>query len=390
MNDEFAYWLAFDQLTGANIGSRRVKAMLDHFGNLKDAWQATESELKEVEALTESCIDAFLERRKEIDPAQLMDKLDALKIKAFAQFDPLYPAQLKHLKHAPLILYVKGNWDLNFFEKALAVVGTREPSKYAIEQVHQISFTMASLGYSIVSGMALGVDSAAHKGALQANNGKTIAVLANGVDMAVPSSCREIYDKILESGGAIVSEYPPRTQPEKGYFPARNRIIAALSQAVLIGEAGAKSGALITAERAVELQKPIFGLAGIPHAQNEGILRWIRKGLARLVTSTDDILEEMNVPFQSSLELGNTLEQIKIAPSKPKAQVHKIKVEKVLPSLNEFEEKIYSNLSDSDFKSVDKLMEETSLPITKINAVLMTLEMKKLITRDLTGAVGRK
>ena len=402
--EELIYWLAFDSLKGIGLGPKRIKNLFDHFSSLQRAWLADESELKEIETIPAGVIEAFVRERQHFSLEKPLEKVYRYGIKAITQIDPLYPHQLNQLVQPPLVIYAKGIWDLNWFEKSIGIVGTREASDYALTQTRQISSQLASMDFTIISGMALGIDSAAHYGAFDVQNSRCVAVVANGVEQIVPASSRPIYKALMENG-LVLSEYPPEILPEKGYFPARNRIVAALSQAVLVSEAGARSGALITAERAIEMKKPVFGLVGrADNKQSEGIHRWIRKGLARLITSTEDILEEMEMLSSMPSQI-NMLEDASIFLAEQKKQStmqrkssEKKDVEKNnssnqkttqsntksidIASLNESEKNIYSTLLGADSISMDRLVELTSMPIHKINSTLMTLELKKIIKRQ--------
>ncbi|MDX1918054.1 MAG: DNA-processing protein DprA [Candidatus Caenarcaniphilales bacterium] len=415
MTDEIDYWLTFDRLTGIGLGTRRISALYQHFGSLKVAWEASPLDLKAVPEMPVAVVDDFVKVRAsqslELGAAKLMQH----QVKAFTQDDPLYPALLKRLAVPPLILYVKGIWDLSWFEKAIAIVGTRQASEYAFAQTSLISGQLAALGFTIISGVATGIDTAAHKGAFQAAGARAIAVVASGVDQIVPQGSRYLY-QVLERYGTILSEYPPETFPEKGFFPARNRIIAALSQSVLVSEAGEGSGSLITAKFARDLGQPVFCLAGrADHIGNKGLHDWIRKGKGKLITSSNDILEELAhpVPEIHDFVRSTVSESIpaNLATSKVKADFkpHKDRVAiskqtsfllddknpndpkpqvSLLPVLSQVEAQIYEILSQQDLIGLDQLIDRANLPVAKVNSALMTLTLKKLLRRE--GAlIGR-
>ncbi len=377
---EKTYWLAFDSLNGVGLGYKRIWSLFEHFGSLEKAWQADKLDLQAIKSLPSAVIDKFLQVRQTISLEKPLANLEKYNVQAVTQLEPEYPVQLKALVQPPLIIYTKGKLNLNWFDKALAVVGTRHASNYALEQTEIISASLASAGFTIISGLALGIDSAAHKGALKMPGGRTVAVLANGPEQIVPSSTKAIYRQIEETG-FILSEYPPQTLPEKGYFPARNRLVAALSQAVLVSEAADKSGALITANRALELNKPVFGLTGIA-GNNQGVHHWIRKGKAKLITCAEDILEELNIftPIQVNLSLPQWQPEKTTIKSKPKS---------ILPELKPEEKIIYEQLLQDEFIGIDEITEKSQLPIAKVNSVLLTLQIKKLIKKDFSGAVSR-
>jgi DNA processing protein len=212
---------------------------------------------------------------------------------------PLYPVQLRQIHEPPLILFVKGEFNEFSTHNVLSVVGTRNPSSYGQRVGKEFGRELSAKGAVVCSGMAIGIDSLAHWGAIE-GGGKTIAVVATGPDICYPSSNKKLYKTILEGHGSIVSEYFPGTTPEKWHFPERNRIIAGLSSGVLVVEAGDRSGALLTAEQAFNDSRRVFAIPGrIDSQMSIGTNRLIARNVAMLVTSVDMIFEELNwVPTQ--------------------------------------------------------------------------------------------
>ena len=204
-----------------------------------------------------------------------------------------YPELLRNIYEAPLRLYILGNKEI-LKQKNIAIVGTRNATEYGKKVALQFSKSLSESGINIVSGMALGIDTYAHKGCMLPNNsGKTIAVLGSGIDVIYPKQNRELAKQIIYSGGCIVTEYPIGTKPEKLNFPKRNRIISGLSKGVLVVEADEKSGALITADFAIEQGKEVFAIPGnIFDKTSKGTNNLIKEG-AKLVSSYQEILEEI-------------------------------------------------------------------------------------------------
>lgn len=203
--------------------------------------------------------------------------------------DPAYPALLKEIPSPPPLLYVRGN-PAALQRPALAVVGTRRPTPYGLAVTERLIRPTASAGVSIISGLAIGIDAAAHRAAL-ANHGTTVAVLGTGIDLTYPWEHHDLEKQILESGGAIVSEFPLGSPPERTHFPQRNRIISGLARATLLVEAGDRSGALITAKFALDQNREVLTVPGsILSPQSVGVNSWLRLG-AKPVLSADDILE---------------------------------------------------------------------------------------------------
>jgi DNA processing protein len=394
--EEKIHLLALNSLRDVGVGYKRTKSLREYFGSFKAVWEASTDELKESGVLSESTLEGFVFARENFDLEQPYKKLIKYGINCLTYLDNDYPHQLSLLKDSPLIIYFKGN--LSNPKKSISIVGSRHPSENAKSQVIDIAERLTNDGYSIISGLALGIDAVAHKGCLK-GQGYTVAVLANGPERPIPHSNLEIYKEILDSGGCIMSEYPPETETQKGFFPARNRIIAALGQATLVGEAAAGSGALITAEKAIEMNKIVFGLAGHPSPMNEGIFKWIRKGMAKLVTGYDDLKEELdNLSHEGvsmTLDLGvlNSLSvQRKNATLKniTKDKLQQIPEEKVVVNLNDEEKKLVSILKKDKFQSFDLLIQSSGFSISKVNVLLVSLQMKKLIERDLSGSVKLK
>ncbi len=291
---ELAYWLAFNSLSGTGLGFRKIKLLYDHYGSLKEAWDAPAKELSRLSWLNQSTIERLLEQKKTIEPDNLLEKLDKSGVEALYYFHPDYPSILRQINDPPLVLYTKGKFRACNFNCAVGIVGTRKPSAYGERLAKSLAKDLAQDGVLIVSGMAYGVDSLAHWGAVE-SGGMTVAVLGCGVDLCYPSSNKPLYNAILEKEcGAIVSEYFPGSQPQKWHFPARNRIISGLSQAVAVIEAGESSGALITAHLAFEQSREVFAIPGrVDSSTSIGTNSLIAKNIAHLLRDHNDILKEM-------------------------------------------------------------------------------------------------
>ncbi len=282
------------------------------------------------------------------------------KVNVISIFDRDYPEILKNIYSPPIILYVKGNIAPQD-KTAVAFVGSRKASHYGINMCQKLSAGLAGLGATIVSGLARGIDSAAHNGALS-SEGRTLAVLGNGLAAVYPPENKRLADEIVHSG-ALISEFPMETPPYRQNFPIRNRIISGLSLGVIIVEAAKKSGALITAACALEQGRDVFavpGKAGI--ATSMGTHRLIKEG-ARLVENIDDIIDELNlISFATDTS------------SNAKANGTK---------LNTLERKIYDILSDEP-EHIDDIMQKAELPVSEVMTLLLKLEVKRLI-KELPG-----
>ncbi|MGI0135312.1 MAG: DNA-processing protein DprA, partial [Candidatus Micrarchaeaceae archaeon] len=270
------YWIAFNRILG--IGPVNFRLLLKAFQNdLAVAWRAESRELARA-GLHQKTVEAFLAQRAKIEPEREVERLEQAKVSVLTWRDPAYPALLREIDASPPVLYLKGSLS-EADQFALAVVGTRNADNYGQQVTERLATELARGQVSVVSGLALGVDAIAHNAALEAG-GRTLAVLACGLDIVYPAKNAKLARRIGESGqGALISEYPLGVQPDSGNFPARNRIISGLSQGVLVIEAGEKSGALITASFALKQGREVFAVPGnIFSSRSVGTNRLIRDG----------------------------------------------------------------------------------------------------------------
>jgi DNA processing protein len=292
--DEKKYWIGFSVF--AEIGPLRFKLLKDYFGSAKDAFNASEKELKET-GLSEKIVEKFLRFRKDFDFSSYLLRLDRLGISSLTYEEESYPKLLKSIIDKPILLYIKTKTKDNFEifkQKAIAIVGTRKITPYGEKVTEMISKQLVKKDWVIVSGLARGVDKIAHQTAL-GNNGLTIGVLGCGLEMVYPLEHRQLAEKIIDTGGALVSEFPLDTKIEARNFPLRNRIISGLSLGVVVTQAAEKSGSLITASYGAEQGREVFAIPGpITSIYSKGTFQLINKG-AKLINNVDDILEELNV-----------------------------------------------------------------------------------------------
>jgi DNA processing protein len=287
--EELKYWVAFSGIPG--IGRVRISQLKECFGSLQAAWQAPEGKLRPA-GLDSRSIDALITLRPRISPDAEMEKLERYKVKALSYEDPLYPSRLKEIYDYPPVLYVRGSLPAED-EPCLAIVGTRRPTIYGRQVTEEIVSDLARSRITILSGLARGIDSVAHRAALDAG-GKTVAVCGSGLDIVYPGENAKLAQSIMERG-ALISEYPLGVKPKAENFPLRNRIMSGLSLGVLVVEAGEKSGALITAEQAVDQNREVFAIPGsILSPASLGTNRLIQEG-AKLVRNYTDILQELKL-----------------------------------------------------------------------------------------------
>ena len=352
MLDDLKYWVALNNFS--KFGPVKFKKIRRYFANLKDAWTASLTELRQA-GLEEKIAEEFIAARLKINPDELMEKIHRQDIKLITCEDKNYPKLLAQIYDPPPLLYYRGQLELAD-EFALAVVGSRKYTSYGRQAIERLVKNLADNNLTIISGLALGIDALAHEAALAAQ-GRTIAVLGSGLDREniYPSQNRYLADKIIASGGAILSEFPLGALPLKHHFPQRNRLISGLSLAVLIIEAGEKSGSLITASHALEQNREVFALPGsIFSPYSVGTNRLIKLG-ARLVTDANDIIEALNLTQVASF----------------------INNKKIIPESVE-EEKILKVL-DFEPRHVNELIRLTKLDTSIINSTLVVMEMKGLV-----------
>ncbi|SKC90384.1 DNA-processing protein DprA [Maledivibacter halophilus] len=274
------------------IGYLTIEKFKEYFKTLENLWNAPVSEIYKIPNLRRNVADSIIKTRKEEYIRNYKEKLLSMKVQCLIKNEELYPVVLKYIKAHPQILYMKGNIKKED-EKAIAIIGSRKCTSYGRNIAYKFARELASYGITIISGMAYGIDSAAHKGALD-GGGRTIAVLGSGIDICYPKSNANLMKRIIESG-AVISEYPLGTQPRPGNFPRRNRIISGLSMGVLVVEAGLKSGTLITIDYALEQGKDVFAIPGnINCSVSKGTNKLLKEG-AKLVTCIEDIIEEYNI-----------------------------------------------------------------------------------------------
>lgn len=291
-----------------------------------------------------------------------------------------YPALLRRIPSPPAALFVEGNPDI-LWQPQIAVIGSRNPTGGGLEHAKEFSAEFCQQGLTITSGLASGIDAAAHDAALQAG-GHTVAVTGTGLDSVYPASSSKLASRI-RADGALVSEFPTATRPLRAHFPSRNRIISGLSLGVLVIEAGLNSGTLITARMAADQGRDVFALPGSLHnPMVKGCHRLIRQG-ARLVETVEDVLTEL-APLASELarELGSRLDAETVIESKSQADERKL--------LNDPEYKRLWKALEFDPRGVDELVRISDLPVQSVSSMLLMLELQGLVKPHSSGRYSRK
>jgi DNA processing protein len=350
--EDLRYWVGFNLVP--HIGSARQQALLDYFGDLATAWTASATALRAA-GLPQAAIEQLLYGRQRLDLDAQMERIGALGLHLITWQDPDYPPRLKEIEQSPPLLYVKGELSPSD-EWALAVVGTRSPTSYGKEAAQRLAGGLAENGVTVISGLALGIDAVAHRAALEAG-GRTIAVLGSGSDVIYPTRHASLAEAIVESG-ALISDFPLGTRPAAGNFPARNRIISGLGLGTVVVEAGARSGALITLQFALEQGRETFAVPGGIHSRmSAGTNGAIQRGEAKLVMDVRDILEE--------LDLAMIVEQKE--------------VRAVLPE-NPTETALMACLG-VDPLHIDEIVRRSGLPTATVSSVLCLMELKGMVRR---------
>jgi len=351
------YWVALNLALTESLG--RMKKVLERFPALPDAFAASRDELlslglNEDEAEALSSLENFEQAQKEIDRAHRKG------YSLLTLEDNEYPAYLKEIFDPPGVLYCSGRLEA-LQGPAVAIVGTRKSSPYGRAVAEKLAEDLASRGVVIVSGLALGIDSIAHGGALR--GGRTVAVLGSGLENIYPNENRKLFQKISENG-AVVSEFPLDTPPFAGHFPRRNRIISGLSRGVIVVEAAIKSGSLITAHMALEQNREVMAVPGNVTSDLCRGTNWLIKTGAKLVENWEDVAEEMPSPLRENL----------LAQREGETQP--------LPLLSDQETEIFKLLKTDELIHVDELLEKLPFSVSELLALLLNLEIKGLIAQS--------
>ena len=344
------------------LGGVAVRGLLAAFGSAAAAWGASRQALEQVPGIGPTTARAMRDFPWTEKLRQEQARVAATDLRVVVWGEPDYPFRLAEIPSAPPVLYIRGRLESRD-EPAVAVVGSRHATAYGETIAHDLSAALARRGLTIVSGLARGIDAAAHRGTL-AVGGRTLAVLGNGLDQIYPPEHRELAEQVT-AAGALVSEFPLGTAPLRLHFPRRNRIISGLSLGVVVVEAGVESGALITANHALEQGREVFAVPGRVHARySEGCNRLIKAG-AKLVESWEDVLTEL-LPH--------------LRPPRRAPQAERPTIE-----LTAEEQRVFDFLAEGPLH-IDALIVKAGLPGGRVASALLGLEMKGTV-RQLTGKV---
>lgn len=352
MNNSLKYWLALNKIP--NIGPSTIKKLFDHFSSIETVWLAQADDLIAADCLSKLQFDSIAKGRIDIDPDAELEALKGADVMVLD--DPAYPELLKNIYDPPPLIHFKGKKDI-LNKRSIAIVGTRKPSPYGLSVANEFAKQLSRLGFVIVSGFAYGIDTAAHRGALEAG-GETVAVFGCGLNVIYPPGNIGLAEDIVNSG-CLISEFPPGTPTSNWTFPQRNRIISGLSLGVIVIEGAKDSGSLITAKSALEQGREVFAVPGAIESENSKGPHWLIKQGAKLTESVEDVLEELNVPM-------------------PDGYLKEKKPEMDISSLSEGEKKIYS-LLEREPMHIDLVSERSGLPPQEASSMLVMLEVKGFV-----------
>ncbi|MDQ3489845.1 MAG: DNA-processing protein DprA [Acidobacteriota bacterium] len=360
-------WISLNMTPG--IGPRAATKLLESFGSAENVFHARRTQLESLRIRPES-IESIIKREfHEKAEAELAD-VKTLGGDILVLDDGSYPALLREIADPPITLYVKGDWQACFDLPCVAVIGSRMCSTYGENASEMIARDLASRGICIVSGLARGIDTAAHRGAIR-GGGRTIAVLGTGIDGVYPKENARLVAEILKSGGAVVSQFPLGTPPLKDNFPYRNRIISGLCLGIVIVEASERSGSLITARLAMEQNREVMAVPGNITSRNSFGTNYLIKSGAKLVQQWQDVVAEL--PSEIAAEI--------LPPKIEKANGRNdSRQEEVVPiDLSDTERKVWSLLSADEPVHIDNLLETSTLSFGDLNTALVGLDIRDLI-----------
>lgn len=350
--DKQKFWIAFSSIE--EIDSKFVQRLYNYFGDIEEAYNSSLQQLSQIDGLNIKKAEKFLFLRDKTSPEKVLNQVVERGL-SFLTFDnENYPYLLKQISDPPMVLYIKGNLNLCNLEKTLAVVGSRKASTASKDVLNKILTELANTDICIVSGLASGIDTTAHQGAIS-NNLKTIGVIASGFDFVYPTANKELYKKIENENGAILSEYFPTFQPLQFRFPHRNRIVSGISYGTLVAEAAIKSGALITANLCLEQGRELMCIPGLVSNPNtQGIYKLLKQG-ATMVTCAEDILTALGweIKPQTQLKLDYN-------------------------NFSDAEKKVLSSI-EIEPKGFDAILSETSLDFNSLLTCLTNLELSSKI-----------
>ncbi|MFN0277002.1 MAG: DNA-processing protein DprA [Pyrinomonadaceae bacterium] len=358
-------WIALNMTPG--VGPRAATKLLERFGSADAVFHARRTELESLRLKPETT-DSLIKREFQEKAEKELERVKQLGGDVLILDDGSYPALLREIDDPPPVLYVKGDWQACFEQPAVGVIGSRACSTYGENASEMLSRDLASRGITIVSGLARGIDGAAHRGALR-GSGRTVAVMGTGIDSVYPKEHNGLVREILASGGCLVSQFPLGTPPIAENFPYRNRIISGLSLGVLIVEASERSGSLITARLAMEQNREVMAVPGNITSGNSFGTNYLIKSGAKLVQQWQDVVAELPSEIAASI-LPPKIEKAETASRQPELRP---------ADMSENEQKIWNILTPDESTHIDVLLETSGLSFGDLNNALVSLDIRDLI-----------
>jgi DNA processing protein len=353
------------------VGPVRVRALLEALGSPEAILATSTTDLKRVEGVGEGVARNIAHWREHVDLDAELERIEKAGVRVVTREDADYPKNLREIYDPPLVLYVRGKLHEGGDALSMAIVGSRRTTLYGQEMARKLAFQLARVGVTVVSGLARGIDTAAHKGALQAK-GRTVAVLGCGIDVIYPTENKELFDKILEKDGAVVTEFPFGVAPDKQNFPMRNRVVSGWSLGVVVVEANLKSGALITANFAAEQGRQMFAVPGRADSiLSKGCHKLIKEG-AKLTEDVEDILSEFEYLLPRERKPATVREETGCG---LQPALH----------LSDMEQKVMTLIGDEEVP-IDEIIRGSGLTSAAISSTLLAMEMKRLI-KQLPGKI---
>ena len=356
-------WIALNMTPG--VGPRVATKLLEAFGSPENVFHARRRQLEALRIKPET-IESIIARELDARAAVELDRVKKLGGDILILDDGSYPEILREIADPPITLYVRGDWEACFSLPCVAVIGSRLCSTYGTNATEMLSRDLASRGICIVSGLARGIDTTAHRGAMR-GGGKTVGVLGTGIDGAYPKENARLIREILDSGGAVVSQFPLGTPPLKDNFPYRNRIISGLSLGVLIVEASERSGSLITARLAMEQNREVMAVPGNITSANSYGTNYLIKSGAKLVQQWQDVVAELPSEISAA-----------ILPPKVEEEGECDK-DPTPPDLSQDERKIWTLLSYDEPLHIDVLLQSSGMSFGDLNTALVALDIRDMI-----------
>ncbi|MBP9663057.1 MAG: DNA-processing protein DprA [Pyrinomonadaceae bacterium] len=360
-------WIALNMTPG--VGPRAATKLLERFGSASGVFHARRTELESLRLKPETT-DSIIKREFHERAADELNLVKKLGGDVLILDDGSYPTLLREIADPPPVLYVKGDWQACVDQPCVGVIGSRMCSTYGENAAEMLSRDLASRGITIVSGLARGIDSAAHRGAIR-GRGRTIGVMGTGLDRYYPRENTKLVQEILDTGGCIVTQFPLGTPPLAEHFPFRNRIISGLSYGVLIVEASERSGSLITARLATEQGRDVMAVPGNITSGNSFGTNYLIKSGAKLVQQWQDVVAELPSEIAATI-LPPPIDKEKDVSERPQQAL-------VPADLNPQERKVWDILNPDEPTHIDILLESSSLSFGDLNAALVSLDIRDLI-----------